>query len=111
MITEQDLDEAIAKCQGEENPTNNTCIKLAAFLTIKDHLYGIEVPQYSHSDGTEEHTETTVVIYNSDSEFFKATNGMELDTFYSIVDELMETLQVINPRLYAGVLRKIEEEG
>lgn len=112
MITEQDLDEAIAKCQGEEQPTNNTCIRMAAFLTIKDHLYPQRSEQnaaYSYSDGTEKPIENTMVNYNSDSEFFQAANGMELDSVFAIVDELMETLQIVNPRLYAGVIRKISE--
>lgn len=39
MITEHDLQEAIAECQGERNPNAQTCIKLAAFYTIRDHLY------------------------------------------------------------------------
>ena len=38
MITEKDLLEAIAECQGERNPNANTCIKLAAYYTILDHL-------------------------------------------------------------------------
>ncbi len=39
MITEHDLQEAIAECQGKRNPDANTCIKLAAFYTIKEHLF------------------------------------------------------------------------
>ena len=34
MITEQDLLEAIAECQGQRNPNANTCIKLAAYYII-----------------------------------------------------------------------------
>ena len=40
MITEKDLQEAIAECQGERNPNANTCIKLAAFYTIRNELFG-----------------------------------------------------------------------
>ena len=40
LITEQDLKEAIAECQGQRNPTTNTCIKLAAFLTIQKEMFG-----------------------------------------------------------------------
>lgn len=42
MITERDLDEAIAECQGQPHPNSNTCIKLAAFLTIKNFMFGKE---------------------------------------------------------------------
>lgn len=34
--------------------------------------------------------------------------GMDSNTAWSIVDELMDTLSVVNPKLYKGVLRKIE---
>ena len=108
MITERDLDEAIAKCQCESNPTNSTCIKLAAFLTLKDYLYPQEsYQQYSYSAPPMEQVETTV-NYNSDAEFFQLANGMEYDMVWKIIAELMETLQVINPRLYAGVIKKLK---
>ena len=34
--------------------------------------------------------------------------GMEYDRVWKIIAELMETLQVINPRLYAGVIKKLK---
>ena len=50
----------------------------------------------------------TPVNYNSDTEFFQLANGMEYDRVWKIIAELMETLQVINPRLYAGVIKKLK---
>ena len=102
MITEQDLQEAIAECQGVRNPTSNTCIKLAAFLTIRDYLYGEqkETPHYSYASQP-----TTQV--ESDSEFARLVDGRLYEVF-PILDELMETIKVLNPRLYAGVMRKLE---
>ena len=44
---------------------------------------------------------------DSDTEFFQLANGMEYDRVWKIIAELMETLQVINPRLYAGVIKKL----
>lgn len=110
MITEKDLLEAIAECQGQRNPNANTCIKLAAFYTILDHIREkqeepIPQPMYSFSappDG--------VVSYPGDSEFSSRINGIDSHRAWSIMDELMDTLSVINPRLYNGVMRKIEGE-
>ena len=45
--------------------------------------------------------------YESDSEFSQAVRGKETDRVYEVMDELMKTLSVINPRLYEGVLAKI----
>ena len=84
-------------------------MKLAAFLTIKDYLYPHyedPYPQYSYSAEPEQ-AEITV-NYNSDAEFFQLANGMEYDRVWKIIAELMETLQVINPRLYAGVIKKLK---
>lgn len=85
---------------------------MAAFLTIRDCFYPQEEvhdnQQYSLSDGNANKVENTV-DYNSDNEFFKIANGMKTDKVWEVVDELMETLEVINPRLYAGVIRKLEE--
>lgn len=103
MITEKDLQEAIAECQAVENPNANTCIKLAAFLTIKESLYGKEENQYSYDFPSEE-----FVNYYSDTEFGKAVDGQNATNMWSIMDEMMNALQVLNPRLYDGVLRKIK---
>ena len=51
---------------------------------------------------------SAIVNYNSDAEFFQLANGMEYDKVWKIIAELVETLQVINPRLYAGVIKKLK---
>lgn len=111
MITEKDLLEAIAECQGERNPNANTCIKLAAYYTILDHLddknkidqIPIEPINYYSSENKDG------ILYIGESEFANSIYGKDINQVLSIVDELMTTLQVINPRLYNGVMRKIAE--
>lgn len=112
MITEHDLQEAIAECEGQRNPTANTCIKLAAFYTIREHLFGRndEPPPvgYSYSPAPEQ-IPKTAVAYEGDTEFSQAIAGRDPVEMWGVMDELMTTLQVVNPRLYAGVMRKIAE--
>lgn len=108
MITKQDLIEAIAECQGVRNPTASTCIKLAAFYTILDHIEddskeAVTFPSYSYANEPSEE----IVTYESDSDFSRAIHGMETNEVLAIMDELMNTLQVVNPRLYNGVMRKL----
>lgn len=113
MITEEALREAIAECQGVRNPTRETCMMLAAFYTIQDHLYPQEqaaaetTPRYSYAAPPEEQTEQ--VRYNSGTEFSEAVNGKDKDKVMKTMDELMTTLQVLNKRLYDGVLRQLQE--
>lgn len=108
MITEFDLQEAIAECQGVRNPNANTCIKLAAFLTIQKELYGgndekAEVPLYSYDSAP-----TETIGYYGDTEFAQLVEGRKLDDIFPIMDELMSTVQVVQPRLYDAVIRKIK---
>ena len=110
MITERDLQEAIAECNGERNPNANTCIKLAAFLTIQKEMFGKpeEKPVYSFAESPQVQNPDTVT-YDSGTEFSDAVYGMKTDDLMEIIDELMTALEVVNPRLYAGVMRKIED--
>lgn len=113
MINEKELKEAIAECQGDRNPNANTCIKLASYYTILDHIQEetkntggyIGYPEYSYAGG-----ETYASGYSSDSEFSKVTQGMDSYDVMEVMDELMDTLMVINPRLYASVIRKLQGE-
>lgn len=113
MITEQDLQEAIAECQGQRNPNASTCIKLAAFLTIKEHLYPEEKPPdqepltpigYSYAPPPVENT----IDYESDTEFGRLIHWRDPADVWPVVDELVsEALRVVNPRLYDAFIRKL----
>lgn len=116
MITEKDLQEAIAECQGERNPNANTCIKLAAFYTIKDHLFPektqlpeeISIPQLSYSRAAPPDEVETTIDYYSDTEFGRLINGRKASEIWPVVDELVsEAVANLNPRLYDAFLRKI----
>lgn len=109
MITEKDLEEAIAECQGQRNPNANTCIKLAAYYTILDNIRGGNQqpqPMYSYSAG-DEAIPTDVIQLDSDSEFALAISGRRQDEIWPVIDEAMTTLKITMPRLYAGIMRKI----
>lgn len=110
MITEQDLAAAIAECQGRRNPDAGTCIKMAAFYTIRDHLFP-QAPERMGSETKERYSyapapEATVQI-ESNSEFAGIINGKDQMDVWPVIDELMSTLQVIQPRLYNAVLQKL----
>ena len=104
MISEKELNEAIAECQGARNPNASTCIMLAAFLTIKREMYGSDESDYSFA--TEPKAEKYIDYY-SDTEFGKMIDGKEAFEVWSVMDELMDAIQVLNPPLYKSVIRKI----
>ena len=113
MITLEDLQAAIAECQGARNPNANTCIKLAAYLTIQQHLYGerpdissVPYAGYSETPGAEFCTISAI----SESEFSAAIDGKSQADVLLVLDELMQALSVLEPRLYAATIRKLSEE-
>ena len=108
MITERDLQEAIAECLGRKNPDASTCIKLAAFYTIRHELFEKfeELPvKESYSYASAPDRDYTVSV-GSDSEFARTVDGMKPEEVWPVIDELMETIKVIYPRLYDAVLAK-----
>ena len=124
MITEQDLQAAIAECLGERNPNANTCIKLAAFYTIRNELYPkqatkpeesvqIGAPvfdnQVGYSFAPPPEQAETIIDYYSDTDFGRLIDGRKASEIWPIVDELVsEAVQAFNPRLYDAFLRKIK---
>lgn len=101
---EKDLREAIAECQGQRNPDANTCIKLAAYLTILKEIYPDEkhdpVFHQMTSGGNDNE-------YDSGTEFSSVCKGRPISDILPVIDELMTTLQVLYPRLYNGVMNKL----
>ena len=107
MITEKDLLEAIAECQGQRNPSSQTCIKLAAYYTILNNLQQSDTPvsHGGYSRSSPLNTENTVE-YTSSTDFAKIINGKSATDMWAIVDELMSALMYLNPKLYNDAMRK-----
>lgn len=106
MITEHDLREAIAECEGTRNPSASTCIKLAAFYTILNQMRGDTdhvrptVQQYSFSAFPE--------VKYSDTEFSQVVKKKGLENCFPVIDEIMSALLVVNPALYHNAIRKLK---
>jgi len=109
VITEQDLQAAIAECQGVSKPNRETCMMLAAFYTIQDHLYPpnniiSKEPNYSYASEPAEQ-----VRYDSGSEFSEAIRERDIEEILPILDEAMDAVKTLLPRLYNGIMRKLTE--
>lgn len=112
MITEQALAEAIAECQGERNPNRDTCMMLAAFYIIQDRLYPSgdrNEPEAAYSYAPPPEKQVEEVTYESDSEFSQAIRGKSTNEVMAVVDEAMDVMKVMLPRLYAGIIRRLQE--
>lgn len=106
MITEHDLLEAITECEGTPKPNANTCVKLAAYYTILNNMRNEEPKQQMMADYS--YASAPSIPY-SNSEFSQIVDEKGIDKVFPILDELMSTIAVLNPRLYQSVIRKLEE--
>ena len=113
MITKEDVQAAIAECEGIRRPNANTCLKLAALYTIKEHMQRQNTntePQHAgYSYATEKIKPHATVNYNSATEFGRIVTGKDVDDVLTVFDELLTTLQGMIPRLYDGVIGKLQD--
>lgn len=103
MITEYDLKEAIAECEGTRNPTSATCVKLAAYYALLDR----QTPKQIESGYSGSLPQQTTIPFTN-SYFSQVCERVGIENAFPVLDELMETLYVINRPLYESVMSKIE---
>ena len=53
--------------------------------------------------------QNAVNIDAADSDFLKAVSGKDAGAVWKIMDELMESLHVMQPRTYSAVMRQLRE--
>lgn len=109
MITEKDLQEAISECEGKRNPNADTCLKLASFYIIKDHMFGGEKSDVSYSYAPDPDESVHMIDYVSDTEFGMIVSESDPEYVMSVMDELMSALYVVDPKMYKSVIRKLRE--
>lgn len=107
MITIDDLKAAIAECEGERNPNANTCMKLSAYYILLREKQG--KPDTSGYSSAPAPSVSETVDYYSETEFGRLVQDKPVKDVMSVMDELISVLSAIQPRLYNGVMRKLNE--
>lgn len=109
MLTRKQLEDEIAEYEGSE-PTWKNCLALSALYTLRDHLYEPKEPyMQSFAPAPVEAGSKSALGLYGDTDFYKAVYGAEPEAVFAVLDELMQTLMIINPKLYRAVLKKIEK--
>ena len=110
MLNDKEIALWISRLETEDSSWANY-EKLAALYTIKAHQNGaVNMPQiaeYSAAPAPAAVHSGTVGNYG-DSDFLQTVAACSPAKAWSIMDELMSTLQVVNPRAYNSVMRKLE---
>ena len=102
MIKREELLEAIAECQGERNPDAKTCIKLAAYYTILNNTQEetIAPKQSGYSFAP---------YSGNGSEFSEAVKGLNLNDVMPVMEELMEAVELLIPKMYRATINRLKE--
>lgn len=112
MLERRELDERIAEIVNKRDQTVGEIRDLAAFIVARNDLskesavgsYGDAAP----NPMTAPIVETIIGVYG-DSEFLQLISGKDSDHVWAVLNEAMETLKVMQPRFYAGILRKLNQ--
>jgi flavodoxin len=113
--TDEEIKERLFKAFDKIDEIANSiqnCEKLAAIYTVLDHLYP-EEPKQEYTlergySGESEEEKAEIISDYGDTEFLSAISGRNAESVWLLMDELMTTLMVVNPRLYDSVMRKIQ---
>lgn len=116
MLDRREINMEIARLEYEESSYPNYA-KLADLYTIRDRMDREEEQtvensaksiQYDvgYSSAPAQNTPAAVGWYG-DSDFLQTLEGKDASSAWAIMDDLMDTLHTVNPRVYDGVMRKI----
>ena len=75
--------------------------KLAVLFAVNDHLFA-DPPQISR-----ETTEENKIKYDSGSEFSRAIDGKPTKKLWPIIDDAMDAIKTLHPKMYDLILDKI----
>lgn len=100
MLSKRELEQVITELENAPAGYQNY-EKLAHFYTIYDHLYSRQAPVTKVVD------ECLVGNFGK-TDFLQTVNGMDAKRAWLIMDEVMDALFVVNPKLYDCALRKLK---
>lgn len=108
MLDPKEIDLEIARLEYGES-SYPAYAKLATLYTIKNQMNQAEAKQQEpiQAYSLAAAPEPASTGRYGDSEFLREIEGRDQDNIFHIMDDLMDTLQVANPRVYNGVMRKI----
>ena len=104
MITEKELLRAIDECQ-QEPITSSKRGTLADLYIIYDHLFGAPIT----SDYSYENKAENLIYTNGGNEFLQAAIGKDVEKVMNVLNELVEAVKTLHPRMYTRVIEKLTD--
>ena len=102
MLSERELLDTIEELQSSA-ATFQDCQKLATFLILYDKIYGYQ------EETVPERTRVTILDDYGKTEFYQAISGKKAETVLRILNETMEAIKLLQPRLYDSALTELND--
>lgn len=112
MITEREVRQAIDECL-REPVTGQKRAVLADLIIINGYLFGQHpqegepenmVSRSAHQEQTED-----IIYTDGGSEFLDAADGRKAPRFWKLMDEFVEAVKILHPRMYSTFIDKIQD--
>lgn len=97
MLSLDTINSDILELETQHDTTWSTCQRLAWLYVVRDHITGQTQKQ------------PVPLEVSGDSDFLRAVDGRDSVKAWAIMDELMETIKILQPRVYDSVLRRLAE--
>lgn len=111
MVTEKELQAAIDKLETESS-SYDRCMVLAALYALKDRYYGCDNAfSETFANASYNQAKPQLLSVSGDSEFLKAAEGKSWEEVLPLLDELMSAVKVLQPNLYAAVMRRLNQQN
>lgn len=99
MINLETIEREISELEARET-SYRLCERLSWLYIVRDHLYAKIYPQ----DG-----QAGLKSSLSGSDFLDAANGKPYEDVMQVVNEHMETIKMLYPKTYDGVVQRLRE--
>lgn len=109
MLDIREIEYWISRYEQEADKLDH-CVTLSALYSIKDKMLGEQNTQpqiaaYSQATGPIAISET--LDRYGDSDFLRAVEGKDPADAWELMDSLMDSLRMTNPRIYESYLRRM----
>lgn len=103
MFSKNELLDAIDELEMSPSTYQNA-EKLATFYLLYEHLYTTREPV-----SRVEQIDEVIISQYGDTEFLRLIADRKAEDVWAIIDELMEAVKVLQPKLYNAVLDKLKD--
>lgn len=109
MLNKQEIDEYIAELESQKNHSVSEFNFLSSLYAIRNNAFEKQENNYERSYSQAAAPIADPLGNYGDSDFLIVVSGKLPQDAWAVMDDLMDTLRVVNPRVYESVMRKMRQ--